>query len=456
MKLSLNPYALVIERDNIYHFISADSSDNVQIKPTDAQRACLEKLKKGERMEQTKLANIFTSDIVNALTKQGVLSEVEFDTTSIFSRTDAFFRTFHMPEARIRLQSSHVLILGCGGIGTHMAWHMATAGVGKLTLLDYDTVEESNLNRQILFDRDDFGKCKVDVLKEKLTRINPLVEICTINMCISSEANLERVCTAEKYDLIIKSLDSPNELPLWLDHVCKKHHLTYVAGITMRERVLIGPSFVPQVSEIGWSDLLPAPHDSEKVSGVAPSVGIMLYHISSELAIEAMKILTGYGTLKYLGKIKFHNIFTNQEQIMSTNTKANKQPERKPEIIRVFSKELTLGLMLVACISATGLFSTWMILFAFVVALVLPYYLYNNQQEVMKCTFIASTIFSVISIIDLGMGGLLAGFISEPFQVVSVTVLSFGLLSASILTMCMINFVISKNILSLLKSHNEI
>lgn len=444
MKLSLNPYALIIERNQIYHFVSADHFDDLQIKPTDAQRECLEKLKNGNEMDSTELADVFTKDLLDELVRRGVFSADKIDTTSIFSRTDAFFSTFHMPEARARLKASHVLILGCGGIGTHMAWHLSSAGVGKLTLLDYDVVEESNLNRQILFDRNDVGKHKVDVLKEKLTNINPSVEIHTINMRISSEADLENVCTTEKYDLIIKSLDSPNELPLWLDHVCKKHSLAYVAGITMRDNALIGPSFIPQVSEIGWSDLLPANQDSKKVSGIAPSVGIMLYHISSELAIEAMKILTGYGELKYLGKIKFHNVFTNQEQIMGAKTEAREPSDNKSTTVRASGKDLTLGLILVAGISAAGLFNGWITPLAFLAALALPFYLFSNRQEIMKCTFITSTVFSFVSVMAFVIRRLLTGLALGLFQTVSAAVLSFGLLSICILLMCIINFVLSK------------
>lgn len=446
MKLSLNPYSLIISERDIYYFVFSDLTDRLEIKPTTRQQECLESLKKGEMIEQTELESIFSSETIQALTARGVLCDRKKDTKSIFSRTDAFFENFSMPEARVRLNASHVLILGCGGIGTHMAWHMATIGVGKLTLVDFDDVEESNLNRQMLFDRNDIGRCKINVLKEKLSAINPSIEIRTMNIHIASEDELEKVCVSDKYNLIVKSLDSPALLSMWLDHICKKHKLAYIAGITMRDNVLIGPSFVPGISEIGWSDILLTNHDTQRVSGIAPSVGVMLYNVSSELAIEAVKLLTGYGTLSYLGKIKFKNIFTNQEQIVDVNGKAESEAKDISESSQMRSKDLLLGLLLVASVSTLSLINLWLLPVACIVAMALPFYLYNTQKGIMSYTFIASTVFSVVSSVTVIRGGFLVQYASTTLQAIAIATVLFGALSISILVMCGINFLISQKV----------
>lgn len=329
-----------------------------------------------------------------------------------------------------------------------MAWHMATVGVGKLTLVDFDGVEESNLNRQILFDRNDIGKYKVDVLKEKLSAINPAIEIRTMNIHITSEEDLESICVSDTYNLIVKSLDSPTLISVWLDHICKKHGLSYVAGITMRNNVLIGPSFVPGISEIGWSDLIPTNQDTQRLSGIAPSVGIMLYHISSELASEAVKLLTGYGELSYLGKIKFKNIFTNQEQIIGANAKEDSQVKHIAETPGMKNKDLLLGLMLVASVSALSLVSLWLLPVACVITMALPFYLYNTQKEIMSYTFIASTVFAVASSILVIRGGFLMQYFSTPLQSIAIVTALFGVFSVLILMMCGINFVISQRFIA--------
>lgn len=444
MKLSLNPYSLIIMEREMYYFVFSDLSDRLEIKPTTRQQECMERLKKGELIEKTELESTFTCEIIQTLITRGVLCNRNKDTTSVFSRTDAYFESFGMPEARVRLNASHVLILGCGGIGTHLAWHMATVGVGKLTLVDFDSVEESNLNRQLLFNRNDIGKYKTDVLKEKLSAINSSIKIQTMNIHITSEEDLEKVCVSDDYNLIVKSLDSPSLVSVWLDNICKKHRLAYVAGITMRDNVLIGPSFVPGISEIGWSDLLPTDQNTQRLSGIAPSVGIMLYYISSELATEAMKLLTGYGVLRYLGKIKFKNIFTNQEQIIDASSKAESQVKDIAELSQIKRKDLVLGLLLVSSVSTLSLISLWFLPVAGIITMLLPFYLYNTQKEIMSYTFIASTVFSVASSIIVIRVGHLTQYVSTSLQSIAIITLLFGAFSILILMMCGINFVISQ------------
>ena len=443
MKLLINPYSLIIRENSTCHFVFSDLSDTLEIILSSSQSDLLEHLKSGESIEQDELEAVFSHDVVKLLVEKGVLVENEIDTSSIFSRTNAFFNSFNMPEARSRLQKSHVLILGCGGIGTHIAWHMSSIGVGRLTLLDFDVVEESNLNRQILFDRNDIGKYKVDILKEKLSEINPYIEISTMRMRISSAEEMEEICTKEKYDLIIKSLDSPNEVSLWLDYVCKRYKLPYITGITMRDRALVGPSFVPGVSEIGWSDILPINSNSEREHGIAPSIGVMLYNISAEIAIEAVKILTGYGELKYLGKIVFRNIFTNQEQVIGKNKEKALEVNNKKAEMPASNQGLLLGLILVAVVTGFGSMNTIFLPIAFVTALVLPFYLYNQKKDIMMCSFLTATVFSLISCLIVSRRVIFSINSLGAVQVFLALVLVFGALSIAILIMCTIIYIIS-------------
>jgi len=83
------------------------------------------------------------------------------------------------------LADSSILIAGIGGLGCVVAEGLTRAGIGKLILIDKDTVEISNLNRQILFDQNDLGKLKVEVAKSKLKAINPELEIVTYQKDIS-------------------------------------------------------------------------------------------------------------------------------------------------------------------------------------------------------------------------------------------------------------------------------
>ena len=76
-----------------------------------------------------------------------------------------------------KISLSKVLIVGAGGLGCPIADLLCRAGVGEIGIIDYDKISLSNLNRQTLFDTNDINKYKVDVLKKRLKKINPLTKI---------------------------------------------------------------------------------------------------------------------------------------------------------------------------------------------------------------------------------------------------------------------------------------
>lgn len=438
MELTLNPYALVINTNGTMNFILSDHNNPVKLDMNGEQEAILDQMSKGEFLEYEFLCEKFGVNFVNSLAQNGCFVPVKLDTVSSNSRTNAFFATHNMPEARNKLNSSKVLILGCGGIGTHMAWHMTALGVSKLTLVDFDTVEESNLNRQLLFDRSDIGKIKVDVLKEKLSAINPDMQIDTYCKRISSQKELEEICLSDNYNLIIKALDSPTEFPEWLDNVAEEHKLTYVSGITMRDSVLIGPSHIPGETSYSWNELMGVKKGNDrKVYGTSPSIGMMLYHISDELAIEAYKILTGYGTLKYKDKILCKNVFTNEEHVFG---KADSENAEEKKSDNSSSKTVVLSLLLMAVMAVASFSQPWLLAAGAVMAMVLPFFLYKTNKDVVRATFLNSIILSVgVLVMMLGMVD-----ISSVTSMLSSAVMLFSTQSAITLFMCVANHLVHK------------
>lgn len=101
------------------------------------------------------------------------------------------------------LSASRVAILGCGGLGSNVAAMLVRAGVGALTLVDFDRVELGNLNRQLYF-RDQLGQMKTDALSGTLRRIDPNVALRLETVCISPENLLELVRGA---DVIVEAVD---------------------------------------------------------------------------------------------------------------------------------------------------------------------------------------------------------------------------------------------------------
>ncbi len=124
-----------------------------------------------------------------------------------------------------KIRNSTVFIAGMGALGCPIAANLAMIGIGKIIMADYDTIELSNLARQFLFTDDDIGKNKVIVAKEKLSQLNPEVEVLAINDKIQNIGeNVYESC-----DLIISSLDT-FEARRWLNSICVYLKKTWIDG----------------------------------------------------------------------------------------------------------------------------------------------------------------------------------------------------------------------------------
>ena len=106
-----------------------------------------------------------------------------------------------------KLQKAHVLIVGLGGVGGYAAEQIARTGIGKLTLIDSDIVNESNLNRQIIALHSTLGKNKTSILSNRLKDINPEISIQSENVFINEE-NIETVLQKTKPDYVIDAIDT--------------------------------------------------------------------------------------------------------------------------------------------------------------------------------------------------------------------------------------------------------
>ena len=119
------------------------------------------------------------------------------------------------------LQNNKVLIIGVGGVGQHVTTYLVTNGVENLTILDFDKVEISNLNRQILLSEEDIGKSKVEVVKRALIAKNKDAEIKTIDIKLD-KSNVSEIITQD-YDVVVDALDNWEGKFLISDECHKKH-----------------------------------------------------------------------------------------------------------------------------------------------------------------------------------------------------------------------------------------
>ncbi len=129
-------------------------------------------------------------------------------------------------EGQLSLKNSSVLIIGAGGLGTASSLYLAAAGVGRIGILDSDSVELSNLQRQVIHNTSTIGIPKVESAKRKLDDLNPLIEVNAYYLRISGE-NAPGII--ENYDIVIDATDN-FETRYLLNHFCVVLNKPFIFG----------------------------------------------------------------------------------------------------------------------------------------------------------------------------------------------------------------------------------
>lgn len=106
-----------------------------------------------------------------------------------------------------KLNASHVLMIGCGALGSMCAMYLAASGVGHLTIADFDTIDISNLQRQLFFTEQDIGRSKAQVLASRINGLNSETEVTVLEKLIRSVYDLGDITA---YDVIIDGSDNPH------------------------------------------------------------------------------------------------------------------------------------------------------------------------------------------------------------------------------------------------------
>ncbi|MGL4897970.1 MAG: tRNA threonylcarbamoyladenosine dehydratase, partial [Cetobacterium sp.] len=121
----------------------------------------------------------------------------------IFQRTELLIGTENLDK----LNSSHVLVFGVGGVGGFVVEALVRAGVGELTVVDFDTVDITNLNRQIIATQDTVGRDKVEIIKERALSINPNIKINAYKEKFFKDKREIFFSENKKYTYIVDAID---------------------------------------------------------------------------------------------------------------------------------------------------------------------------------------------------------------------------------------------------------
>lgn len=195
-------------------------------------------------------------------------------------------------DGQLRLLESSVLIIGAGGLGSPVAMYLAAAGVGRLLINDFDTVELSNLQRQIIHSQNDIGRRKVDSAKDNLSALNSDIKVITYDHQLN---HAELAAVVANADLVIDGSDNfPTRFAVNQACVQEGKPLVSGAAIRMEGQVSVfhpaggnSPCYRCLYSETGEQS-----ETCSETGVLAPVVGI----IGSIQATEAIKLLSGMGS----------------------------------------------------------------------------------------------------------------------------------------------------------------
>ncbi|MGO3152374.1 MAG: ThiF family adenylyltransferase [Galactobacter sp.] len=208
-------------------------------------------------------------------------------------------RQLRLPEigdvGQRRLAAARVAVLGAGGLGSPVLQYLASAGIGTLSIIDFDTVEASNLQRQVLFGVDDVGRLKADVAAERITALSPDTRVVQHRVRLT-DANAAQLFSG--YDLVIDGTDTFETRYAAAD-ACTGLGIPLVWGSVLRfdAQATVFWSEPPTGTPVTLRDVFPSPPAPGEVPScaVAGVVGALCGQLGSILAMEAIKLICGIG-----------------------------------------------------------------------------------------------------------------------------------------------------------------
>ncbi|WP_353718185.1 HesA/MoeB/ThiF family protein [Dyadobacter sp. 676] len=239
-----------------------------------------------------------------------------------------YARQIIMPEMGLagqeQLRAGKVAVVGAGGLGCPILQYLVAAGVGKIGIIDDDTVDLTNLHRQILYAADDIGKNKAITAVEKLSVLNPFVRLTAYPDRLSADNATDLL---SGYDLVIDGSDN-FETRYLVNDFCVELNKPFVFGSILR--------FEGQVSVFNYKGgptyrcLFPDAEEGDNcaeagVMGVLPGI------IGTYMANEAIKIVAGIGE-PLSGKLLVINALSNTQSIFEFSRSTAAAPVKSPEM----------------------------------------------------------------------------------------------------------------------------
>lgn len=307
----LRPSARVLAREDGRLVVTSALKSTVVLPDEDGRRLRLLELLDGRTRIDTIGVVLSTTqaDAVRAIAELDRLGLVEdaqaespagMDATYIerFDRQIALFSDLETADVnrydlQHRLQSAHVVLLGLGGLGSWCALSLAAAGIGRLTGIDSDRIELSNLNHQAFYGPADAGREKTEVAKEALGRFDPALDFDTVSLRITSADSVAP--HLGDADFVVTTVDEPpGRIGLWVEEACQRVGVAHItAGLTPFGTLRVGPLVVPGKSACPFCG---AGNEFPRIvtpRRKVPSDSQMPMFMGGAVALETVKYLLG-------------------------------------------------------------------------------------------------------------------------------------------------------------------
>ncbi|BBY65456.1 adenylyltransferase/sulfurtransferase MoeZ [Mycolicibacterium helvum] len=242
-------------------------------------------------------------------------------------------------DGQKRLKNAKVLVIGAGGLGSPTLLYLAAAGVGTIGIVEFDVVDESNLQRQIIHGQSDIGRSKAESARDSVLEVNPLIAVNLHEMRLEPD---NAVQLFEQYDLILDGTDNFATRYLVNDAAVLAHK-PYVWGSIYRfeGQASVFWEDAPDGLGLNYRDLYPEPPPPGMVPSCAEGgvLGILCASIASIMGTEAIKLITGIGDT-LLGRLMVYDAL----DMTYRTIRIRKDPET-PKITELIDYESFCGVV---------------------------------------------------------------------------------------------------------------
>jgi molybdopterin-synthase adenylyltransferase len=222
-------------------------------------------------------------------------------------------------QCQAKLEDARIAVLGVGGLGGWSALGLACIGIGEMLLVDFDRVDLTNLNRQVLYSENDIGRSKAEAAAERLGSFNSRMRLEAMDKRLSSEADVAG--TIEGYDLVIDAVDWPaHQIEHWVNAACFAAGIPYIAMSHFPPFARVGPFYVPErtgcysCQEVAYRRSYPlfdlAIEQNRATESPAGTFGPACGLIGNLIALDVMHFLTGLAEPATLGTSHSYDLRT--------------------------------------------------------------------------------------------------------------------------------------------------